>query len=64
MAPSSHELVVQISEVPRFLVIHELLQRPGGEHHQQSCGALPSALPRKWRQITQTADTGSSGFAP
>lgn len=28
MAPSSHELVAQLSEVPLFLAIHELLQRP------------------------------------
>jgi hypothetical protein len=34
MAPASLELVVQINEVSRFLVVHELLQRPGGMRHQ------------------------------
>ncbi len=64
MAPSSHELVAQLSEVPLFLTIHELLQRPGGVRHQQFRVALTRALSRKWRYLTLTADTGPTGFAP
>jgi hypothetical protein len=63
IALASLELVVQIGGVPRFLVIHELLQRPGGMRHQQFRAPLPSALRRKWREITQTTDTGPTGFS-